>query len=141
MKTILLLALLALAVIPVSAGESDWVRNTRITNYPSFLAANASTSASQAIYIRPDRSTGIFVSGVGTNNATNSLQIALRGSIDGVYSNSVQLMVLSVPITGTNRMAWWTNLSLGTLPWLHAAPLTNGATGVTNLTVNICIPK
>lgn len=142
MKTILLLIPLLVFGSIAQAGESDWVRNTQMTNIPSFLEANASTSASQTIYLRPDRSTGIHLSCVGTNNATNNLLLALRGSIDGVFSNSVQLMVLTIPVAGTNRnTVWWTNLSFGTLPWLHVGPVTNGATGVSNLTVNVCIPK
>lgn len=123
------------------AGESDWVRNTRATNLPPFLAASATSNATHFITLRPDKSVGIFMTGIGTNNATNNITIGARGSIDGVYTNSFPLFSIVTPVTGTNQFRFWTNLSFGTLPYLHLGPVTNGATGVTNLTVWFEIPK
>lgn len=132
---------LLVASVSCWSAESDWVRNTRATNLPSFLAASATSNATHFLQLRPDRSAGLFVTGIGTNNATNNLTIGVRGSIDGVFTNSFPLFSLIASVTGTNQFRHWTNLSLGTLPFIHLGPLTNGATGVSNLTVWIEIPK
>jgi len=141
MKKILALAVGVLLGVQSWSAESDWVRNTRATNLPPFLAASATSNATHFLHIRPDRSTGIYITGIGTNNATNNLTVGVRGSIDGVYTNSFPLFSIVTPITGTNRFLFWTNLSLGALPYIHLGPLTNGATGVTNLTVYFEVPK
>ena len=125
----------------VFGAESDWVRNTRATNIPPFLSASTTSNATHFIFLRPDRSVGIYMTGVGTNSATNNITIGVRGSIDGVYTNSFPLFSIVTPVTGVNQFSFWTNLSLGTLPYLHLGPITNGATGVTNLTVYFEIPK
>lgn len=134
-------AWICLLAFPVFANESDWVRNTLATNLPSFLSANATSNANHFITLRPDRSVGIYMTGIGTNNATNNITIGVRGSIDRVFTNSFPLFSIVTPVIGTNRFRFWTNLSFGALPYLHLGPITNGATGVTNLTVYFEIPK
>lgn len=142
-KSIIALFVIALFSLTLSAfsGESPWVRNTLLTNLPSVLPANATSNLTHNLPLRPDRAFGIQVAGLGTSNATNNLSVGVRGSIDGVYSNSFPIITLTISVTGTNRFIAYTNMSLGSVPYIHLGPMTNGATGVTNLTTYLMIPK
>lgn len=136
----ILLLILALA-LPAGAIDNPWVYPRTATNVPVFLSASANSNANSSVHIRPNRPTGIYISGVGTNNATNNLVIGVQGSIDNVSSNRFPLFSITIPVTGTNWFRFWTNVSLQNLPFLHYATYTNGSTGVTNLTITTLIER
>jgi hypothetical protein len=140
MRKIFCLAL-ALFTTQVFALESPWLQSRIMTNLPAKMPASGTSNTVSSAHIRPGRATGIFVSCVGTNNATNAMTLVFRGSIDNVVSNSFPLFTLAPSIIGTNRTTYYTNLTLQALPFIHLTAITNGATGVAGLTVTIVTDK
>jgi hypothetical protein len=139
MRIFALAALVGFTVC-ASADESPWVRNYQMTNLPRSLPANASSNFTTSLAIRPNRPTGIYIAAVGTTNITNSLIWTFRGSVDNT-TNTFPLFTLTSTVTGTTKFHTWTNVLLQNLPFLHLSACANGATGVTNLTVNLEVEK
>lgn len=135
MRKIFQLALLLFSV-SAAALESPWLYGFQMTNLPVKMPASGTSNTVSSYALRPNRPAGIFISCVGTNNATNTLTLVFRGSIDNVASNSFPLITLTPSVLGTNWLRFYTNITL-TVPFIHMTALTNGATGVTNLTVTL----
>jgi len=139
MRNFAMAALAGFIGLQAFAAESPWVRVDRLSVSTSIPSGASSNFSSAVIAIRPNKVTGIHISGIGTSNATNGLSFFVRGSIDGVQTNAFTLLTLTPSVTGTNWFQYYTNLNLGNVPFLHVANATNGATGVTNLTLKVLI--